>query len=131
APFFGAQKTDCGEWIAIPERMPDNWVKRETPYSLVDIIGQVLKLYLPYPVLFGGNTGQPNTFIADPQQLSTNNQTVNGTACFIYQAILSVTPSEVDPVVIIPASVLSYIIDKLDPIFGTQFGCPSTKFKLP
>ncbi|CAF1329919.1 unnamed protein product [Adineta steineri] len=128
--FFGAQKTDCGEWEGIPERIPPNWVKRKTPYSLVDTIEQALKLYLANPVLFGGNTGKPNTFIADRQQLTAGNQTVNGTACFIYQAILSITPSEVYTGVSEPASILSYMINKLDPIFGTQFGCPSTKFKL-
>ncbi|CAF0894567.1 unnamed protein product [Adineta steineri] len=129
--FFGAQRTDCGEWIGIPERIPPNWVKRKTPYSLVDVNIQILKLFIANPVLFGGNTGKPNSFIIDPQQLEINNQTVSGVACFIYQAILSVTPSEVGPAVTIPASILSFIIDKLDPIFGTQFGCPSTKFRLP
>ncbi|CAF1003345.1 unnamed protein product [Adineta steineri] len=130
SPFFGAQKTDCGEWIGVPERIPCNWAKRKTPYSAVDLNVQALKLYLANPVLFGGNTGKPNSFIADLQQLTSDNQTVNGVACFIYQAILAVTPSEIDTVVIKPASILSYIINKLDPIFGDQFGCPSTRFKL-
>ncbi|CAF1084881.1 unnamed protein product [Adineta steineri] len=130
SPFFGAQKTDCGEWRGVPERIPCNWVKRKTPYSLVNVSEQMLKLFLANPVLFGGNNGTRNSFTAYPQQLETNNQTVSGTACFIYQGILSATSLEVDAGVTEAVPVLNYLIKKLDPIFGDQFGCPSTKFNL-
>ncbi|CAF1084916.1 unnamed protein product [Adineta steineri] len=97
---------------------------------LINLNEKTSKLYLPYLVLFGGNSGKPNTFIADPQQLTSDNQTVNGFACFIYRAILAVTPSEVDTGVSGPVSRLSYLTKYLDPIFGDQFDCPSTRFKL-
>ncbi|CAF0824280.1 unnamed protein product [Adineta ricciae] len=124
--FFGAKQTGNGKWAATPERIPSNWYKRETPYTLVDVAVEILKLYLEHIALFGGNTGRPNSFILNPLQLTLDKQTVNGILCFLYQTILSVVPSQIETLVTTPLAILNYLTANLDPIFGPQFGCPST-----
>ncbi|UJR11410.1 hypothetical protein I4U23_015590 [Adineta vaga] len=126
--FFGAKQTENGKWEAVSEKIPSNWYRRETPFTLVDIAIQVLKLYLEHIALFGGNTGRPNSFILDPFQLTLDKQNINGILCLLYQTVLSVVPSQVETLITSPVAILNFLIAKLDPIFGVQFGCPSTSF---
>ena len=129
--FFGAKSDGSGHWTSIPERIPANWVKRKTPYTLVDVSAEVLALYVKHPVLFGGNVGgKPNTFLPSLTKLPLSQRTVNGVLCFLYQAILSVVPSQVQPIVTDPAAILNFTISKLDPVLGIRFGCPSTSLNL-
>ncbi|CAF0991858.1 unnamed protein product [Adineta ricciae] len=108
------------------DKLPTKKYKRETPYTLADIAVEILKLYLEHIALFGGNTGRPNSFILNPPQLTLDKQTVNGILCFLYQTILSVVPSQIETLVTTPLAILNYLTANLDPIFGLQFGCPST-----
>ena len=129
--FFGAQPDGRGHWTSIPERIPPNWVKRKTPYTLVDVAVEILKLYIAHPVPFGGNTGEPNTFfpLPDRQQLSITNKTIPGILCLIYRTILSLTPTEVVSGVTTPVAILNFVTSKLDPVFG-DFNCSSSIINL-
>jgi hypothetical protein len=59
SPFFGAVKASSGAgnatggWDFVPERLPANWHNRKTPYTLADVLVQILSQYLAYPKIFG------------------------------------------------------------------------------
>jgi len=38
---FGAEKQDDGTWSHVPERIPENWINRVTPYTLPDTVVQI------------------------------------------------------------------------------------------
>lgn len=95
--FFGAVEPAPGEtaYGFQPERIPPNWVNREEPYTLLNIGGEILNLYLAYPVLFGGNVGPDNfdalgEFGIIANGLLGGNGTdinANDVACLLYQLI--------------------------------------------
>lgn len=44
-----------GGYRHVAERFPPNWYQRTTPFTLLDVVGEIVKLYLMYPVQFGAN----------------------------------------------------------------------------
>ncbi|KAF9025999.1 hypothetical protein BDZ89DRAFT_1135030 [Hymenopellis radicata] len=98
--FFGV--SDALKALRGQERIPNNWYRRRTPYTLVDLAESLTGLLLEYP---NGNTnawlqtGTPNSFT--PVDLANLTGGVfnarnllkgNNLLCFMYQAAMSVTP---------------------------------------
>ncbi|OCH90908.1 Cloroperoxidase [Obba rivulosa] len=61
--FFGAQLLPNGSYEFIPERFPDNWYRRGTPFGLVNAIDEILDFYLTRDIGFGANAGAVNSFV--------------------------------------------------------------------
>jgi hypothetical protein len=111
----------------VPERIPNNWVNRETPYTLLDIAGQIAAQYLMHPVGFGGNAGGQFVGIDFPPYI--NDSVLSATtpqefSCLLFQIISRPFPSSLNGVV-------TPIVDALQTLliatFGVQFnnlGCP-------
>ncbi|KZT57526.1 Cloroperoxidase [Calocera cornea HHB12733] len=130
APFFGAvpSSTSPGTFTFQPERAPPGWYNRKTPYSLVDVVVQLNLLYLENPVLFGGNTGLNNfDALGTITSLITGGKytpppTPQELLCLVYQLVTDNDPDSLDNILDLPLDVLSFVIDKLDPVLG-GLGC--------
>jgi unspecific peroxygenase len=91
--FFGAVKVSgpgnaTGGYDKVPERIPKNWANRLLPYTLLDVLTEILAQYVSYPRLFGGNAGVGNFDPLDiPLGSLGSNATVNDVACEFYQAL--------------------------------------------
>jgi len=127
--FFGAVDNGDGTYSHVPERIPDNWFSRKTPYTLLDVNNEINAQYLASPVLFGANIGYKN-FLG----LNFGSQIVNGkftptsaadTGCLLQQALLAAVPLSVQNLVTAPLASLQYIAGKINPIFQQNFGCPA------
>ncbi|KAI9641942.1 hypothetical protein NHQ30_009811 [Ciborinia camelliae] len=122
--FFGAEKNTDGSYsFNGNERIPDNWTNRVTPYSNADVTTEILKLYLEYPVPFGGATGnggfdlmnfgsiKNGTLIATPGS--------NEAFCLLYQLATQNIPAGLNSVITPTVSLLG----KLPSL--ANLGCPS------
>ncbi|CAK3916079.1 Aromatic peroxygenase [Lecanosticta acicola] len=117
------------------EELPPNWFSRVSPYTIEDVSSQIGMQYQLYPVAFGANTGNPNSFVGfgetGPSISNGSATTPAGVACALYQLA-----TENDPASLggggsgsLPLATLTWAATKLNPIFsGTgaaaQFGCP-------
>lgn len=57
ASFFGAVKNSMGGHNHVPKSISQNWVNRVAPYTLINVAGQILEIYLLNPRTFGANAG--------------------------------------------------------------------------
>ncbi|KZT36085.1 Cloroperoxidase [Sistotremastrum suecicum HHB10207 ss-3] len=127
--FFGAVPSADGGYSAQPERIPEGWYNRKTPYTLVDVVEGILEMYLANPVLFGGNTA-PGRFdaIEDDGGFYEGGRLKDGITpeslvCLLYQiALTDFTPDSLSGGLKLPEAVLEYVLGKLNPIFG-PLGC--------
>ena len=101
------------------------WFSRTKPYTIPDLVAQVLALYTAHPVLFGGNVGVNNfnalnfgTAISNGK-LSLKAQDV---LCLLYQLATDDVPDSLSSVLTVPSAVLSFATSKLNPIFADS-GC--------
>jgi hypothetical protein len=142
--FFGAKSDGNGGWTHIPERIPDNWFSRATPYTGVDVTEEILAQYLANPVAFGGNVGKGN-FVGLDFGPIVNGQwspaSASDVGCLLQQVLLAAIPQTVQgrksgssqdaippltsTVVSAPLSALQGIASKINPIFAQDFGCPA------
>lgn len=109
-----------------PAQIPDNWFSRVTPYTIQEVGGEIRDQYFAHPVEFGGNTGNPNSFVGigtrGPYfQNSRFTGTPQGVVCLLYQFATENDPSAVQGQV--PTASLLWAATKLNPIFR-NFGCP-------
>lgn len=122
--FFGAESDGQGGFrYNGGERIPSNWHNRRTQFTFPDSAAEVVALYLPHPVLLGGNTA-PGTFDALNFQSVKDGKIPADPAtvlCLLYQALIDPLPNSVS----LPTQVLSWMLGKLNPIFQ-NFGCPLT-----
>jgi hypothetical protein len=86
--FFRAAKASSGAgnatggWNFVHERIPDNWRNRKEPFTVADILVEILELYLTYPKIFGGNAGAGNFNPVDvPLSALGGKATVADVAC--------------------------------------------------
>jgi hypothetical protein len=97
--FFGAKDNGDGTWSHVPERIPDNWFSRATPYTLVDVNNEINAQYLASPVLFGANIGYTNflglTTLTGIVNGKFSPASANDVACLIQQATLAAIPSSI------------------------------------
>ncbi len=122
--FFGAVRSGS-TWTSRPEQLPPNWRARVTPYSLTDVLGEILAMYALHPVEFGSYTA-PNVWdglnwdaiqngtlpALSPAQL----------ACVVYDLLTEDTPDLISGLLNLTGSLLSFVLGKLNPIFG-PLGC--------
>ena len=125
--FFGAKPNGSGGFTFVPERIPDSWDMRPTPYTNAELAAEVVALYSAFPVLLGGNVGINNfnamgsfgTAIKNGK-LSLNPTDVR---CSLYQIATENVPDSLSTVVELPLNVLSFMTGKLNPVFAGT-GCP-------
>jgi len=131
ASFFGAKADGNGGWTHVPERIPDNWFNRATPYTGVDVVAEILAQYVANPVPFGGNVGQGNFVgldlgpIVDGKWSPSSPRDVG---CLLQQVLLAAIPSTIQGLVTTPLAALKGIGAKINPIFAQDFGCPAVAF---
>jgi hypothetical protein len=142
--FFGAKSDGNGGWTHVPERIPDNWFSRATPYTGVDVVEEILAQYLANPVAFGGNVGQGNFVGLDFGPIKNGQWSPTSAAdvgCLLQQAVLAAVPQTIQGcksdlsqpsrlrlisiVITAPLSALQGIAGKINPIFAQDFGCPA------
>ncbi|EMD40109.1 heme-thiolate peroxidase [Gelatoporia subvermispora B] len=119
--FFGAELLPNGSFTAVPERFPDNWYRRGTPFGLVEAIGQILDFISSKNLAFGANAGAVNSFVPLDLAAATN---VNGLACIIRDAIQGNIPSSVEQPIDLVEQAISSLVGLVDPLFD-DFGCPA------
>ena len=125
--FFGAEKQDDGSYtFNNQEKIPDDWYNRETPYTIAGVTEEILALYLEYPVLFGGNTGDGQFDALDFQAIKGGKLSApdaSSIACLLYQLATENVPASLSGVLELPLQIVSYAAGKLNPVFE-DFGCP-------
>lgn len=100
------------------------WFSRTKPYTIADLVVQVIALFGQHPVLFGGNVGV-NNFNAlkfgaiSEGKLSPKPQDV---LCLLYQLATDDVPDSLSSVLKVPSALLSFATSKLNPVFAKS-GC--------
>ncbi|CAI6335538.1 unnamed protein product [Periconia digitata] len=128
--FFGAQQDSSapGGWAHIPERIPDNWMNRRKPFTAVDVVTEILALYLPHPKLIGGNAGIDNfnalnsTFDIIKDGKLPDDVTTAQVVCFLYQLAVNNIPNALSSVTDVLLDALDWSAGKLNPVFKNA-GC--------
>ncbi|KAF1960406.1 Cloroperoxidase [Byssothecium circinans] len=127
ASFFGAQQESDGTWSSVPERIPDNWINRVTPYSLLDVVGQISLMYGAHPVGIGGNANEQFVGIDFPPYIKSGNLTAptpKALACFLYQFVSVPIPSTFNSVITPTVQVLQAVLVTIGGEAFTNLGCP-------
>ena len=125
--FFGAAPDGKGGYtFNNAEQIPPSWSNRVSPYTNLDVAGEILAQYLEYPVLFGGNVGQGNFDALGFGTIRNGNLTdpsTDAVLCLIYQLATQNIPSSLSGVVELPLEAVQWAAGKLNPVFKT-YGCP-------
>jgi len=124
---FGARKKNDGSWERVPERIPDNWVNRKTPYSLLDIAAEIFKMYGMYPVGIGGNVDGKFVGIDFPPYVvggESKVKTAADVACLLYQVISQPFPSSLNGLITPTVEALQAILVALGGPDFLNLGCP-------
>ena len=131
---FGAQKQSDGTWTHVPDRIPENWTNRVTPYSLLDVTAQILEMYLKHPVGFGGNANGAFVGLDFPPYIQGGNllaATPADFACLLYQLVTGQIPSSlngfVTPTVEALQFALTAIGERLLRIWDARYLLPSKR----
>ena len=122
----GIVKFNNTEHIPVsPVRGGIGWFSRTNPYTIADLVPQIVALYTAHPVLFGGNVGVGNfdalnfgSSISNGK-LSLNTQDV---LCLLYQLATDDVPDSLSSVLTILSALLSFATSKLNPVFANS-GC--------
>ena len=106
-----------GEFKYVPEKWPENWYRRATPYGAVQALTDgFLKIY-------------PRNIIAPgASQVGTPNLSVQTLLCDVYQGINSVTPLILGGTEEEIAKAVTWATGVLGPVLGpgTALGCPDS-----
>jgi hypothetical protein len=115
--IIGAQyDKSTGNFKYVPEKWPENWYRRATPYGAVQALTEAILYIYPRNIVFPG-----------VPQLGTGNLTPQTLLCDVYQGINSITPLTLGRSVEDTAMAISWALSKLDPLFkGTALGCPDS-----
>jgi hypothetical protein len=122
--FFGATQDSNGIWQHIPERIPDNWHNRRSPYTVALGVDQINAQFLPHPKLFGGNVGQNNFNTIDFGAIQNGNlpETSGDVLCLLYQVATSQVPNTLTSLLTLPLNLVKWSAGKLNPVFENA-GC--------
>ncbi|UPX20123.1 uncharacterized protein EKO05_0010367 [Ascochyta rabiei] len=103
-----------GEFTYVPERWPENWYRRATPYGAVNTLTDgFLKIY------------PRNIIVPGVAQFGTANLNAQTILCDFYQGINSITPLVIGGTEERVAKGISWALSVLVPAFGgTAAGCP-------
>ncbi|MCJ1312986.1 hypothetical protein MMC25_006662 [Agyrium rufum] len=126
--FFGAASDGKGGWeFNNAEKIPANWYSRTTPFTNLEVATEILALYAEHPVLFGGNAGAGNFDLLGTFGSGISGSKLTGSAadvrCLLYQIATENVPSSLGGVLTLPLEVLSWVLEKLNPVFEGS-GCP-------
>jgi hypothetical protein len=103
-----------GEFKYVPERWPENWYRRATPYGAVQALAEGFTSIYPRNIIFPG-----------VGQLGTPNLSPTTILCDVYQGLNSITPIALGGAEENAAKGISWALSVLDPLFGgTALGCP-------
>ena len=132
--FYGTTNPDVNGIVKFnnTEHVPVNpdptgiqWFSRTNPYTIPDVVVQILTLYSAHPVLFGGNVGVGNfdalnfgSAISNGK-LSPNTQDLT---CLLYQLATENVPDSLTTVLTLPSEVVTFATAKLNPIYASS-GC--------
>jgi hypothetical protein len=108
------QKT--GEFKYVPERWPENWYRRATPYGAVTTLADgFLQIY------------PRNVIVPGVAQIGTQNFNPRTFLCNVYQGLNSITPLVLGGTEENVAKGVSWALSVLDPLFSkTALGCPDS-----
>jgi hypothetical protein len=114
--IIGAQyDKSTGNFKYVPERYPDIWYRRATPYGAVQALTDgFLNIY------------PRNIIVPGVGQIGTPNLSVQTILCDIYQGINSITPLFFGGDLEAAATAATWALSKLTPLVGpgTALGCP-------
>ena len=127
--FFGAHQNQDGTWYyGHDETIPKGFINRVKAYGLVDEVNAILSMYLPNPVLFGGNTA-PGKFdtlsfgaIKDGKLKAGAN--ASDVLCFIFQLLTAPSPGILNGVSSLATGTLELVLSKVGTVFA-NLGCPA------
>jgi len=94
--FWGVKDNGDGTYTKVPEQLlpgPDGvWYRRSVPLTTAEqtLIG--LQAYLAHPVIFGTNSGSPNSFTGSPDQIG-NVITGPSPLCVVFTEMQDLIPS--------------------------------------
>lgn len=141
AIFFG-MKGSPGKWTYVPERIPDNFVKRSPskPYNAVNVFQDLGIGWAAYPnnFRFGGNINGVNTyegvnltdltggFINHASDFGNN----DNTRCFFAQALQQAIPDALKGVVADLGKTMNFLQPHLNQ-FASSDGCPAFNMNYP
>ena len=64
--FWGVQDNGDGTYTKVPEKLPPGpdgkWYRRSVPILAAELVELGVQGYLAHPVIFGSNSGEPNSF---------------------------------------------------------------------
>lgn len=126
--FFGAQQQSDGTYTFTAEKIPTNWYNRVAPYTVVDVTGEILAMYLENPVLFGGTTGNGGFDLINFGSFIKNGSLVAvpdaaTTTCLLYQLLTFPVSSNLNGIITPTVATLSFILTKILPTLQ-NLGCP-------
>ena len=129
AVWLGYGKNNDGSWsYNHNESIPEDWYCRKEPYGVQGVVVNFLKMYLEYPVLFGGNTADGSFDGLDFGAIKNGKigvgASVDDILCLIYQTLLFPVPSLANGVLDIGKSALELVTTKLAGAI-TMLGCPA------
>ena len=132
--FYGTTNPDVNGIVKFnnTEHIPANpdptaiqWFSRTDPYTIPDIVVQILGLYGADPVLFGGNVGVGNFDALNFGSAISNGKLSLDTQdilCLLYQLATDDVPDSLTSVLTMPSAVLSFATSKLNTVFASS-GC--------
>ena len=125
--FFGAVDNGDGTYSHVPERIPEGWSNRRTPYTVAEIAQEIYYQYSYSPKLFGGNAGNGSFLALESFNAIQNGQLPNATTagdieCLLYEALTENVPGQVANEPELPLQVLSWIASQINPAFANS-GC--------
>ncbi|KAF1836542.1 hypothetical protein BDW02DRAFT_566968 [Decorospora gaudefroyi] len=104
-----------GEFKYVPERWPENWYRRDVPYTATQALADAFLQIYPR-----------NIIVPLAAQFGTDNLNVQTLLCDVYQGVNSVTPLIVGGTAERIAKATSWALSVLDPAIGnTALGCPN------
>ncbi|KAF7971578.1 hypothetical protein HWV62_20832 [Athelia sp. TMB] len=99
--FFGVQDNGDGTYTKVPEKLlpgPDGvWYRRSVPLTGAEQVLIALQAYLAHPVIFGTNSGEPNSFTGSPDQIGSVITGPNP-LCLVFTEMQDLIPSYLKPV---------------------------------
>jgi len=115
--IIGAEyDANAKEFKYVPERWPENWYRRDTPYGAVQAIADgFLQIY------------PRNIIVPGAAQVGTGKLSVQTLLCDVYQGINSITPLVLGGTEENISKGVSWALSVLDPILSkTALGCPDS-----
>jgi hypothetical protein len=116
----------------VPERFPDGFITRATPFTFSEGAAAIAAMYLDHPTIFGGNTGIVNSFngldvagsILRGQPLTAEQVGAKGEGlmCLLQQAVTQGTPGLIAGIEGLPVAALNFLSANVLPVFD-QFSC--------